>query len=84
VIGIKKEQGTEPRSKHCVDPIFPGKLRLILIDRVTLLLRDRAPPETWTTKLQPSGQPEIVTLDQVFCLVINFSNDCSKFEQIEK
>jgi len=39
---------------------------LILIDRVTLLLRDRAPPETWTTRLQPYGQPEVVTLDQVF------------------
>jgi hypothetical protein len=78
----KKEQGTEPRSKNCVDPIFPETLDLILIDRVSLLPRDRAPPETWTTRLQPSGQPEPARLDQVFWFVTNFSNYCSKFGRI--
>jgi len=28
---------------------------LILIDGATLLVRVRAPPETWTTRLRPSG-----------------------------
>jgi len=34
-----------------VDPISPKNLDLILIDGVTLLVRVRAPPETWTTRL---------------------------------
>jgi hypothetical protein len=51
----KKEQGIEPCSKNCVDPIIPQCLDLILAGGVTLLLRVRAPPETWTTRLEPSG-----------------------------
>jgi hypothetical protein len=47
----KKEQGAKPRSKNCVDPIFPENCDLILIDGATLLVRVRAPPETWTTRL---------------------------------
>jgi len=57
---------------------------LILIDGATLLVRARAPPETWTTRLQPCGQPEPKLVDHLFCLVINFSNVCSKFEQFAK
>jgi hypothetical protein len=57
---------------------------LILIDGATLLVRVRAPPETWTTRLRPCDQPEIEFVDQNFRLVINFSNDCSKFEQLLK
>jgi hypothetical protein len=49
----KKEQGGKPCSKNCVDPISPKNLDLILIDGATLLVRVRAPPETWTTRLQP-------------------------------
>jgi hypothetical protein len=30
-------------------------LDLILVDGATLLVRARAPPETWTTRLQPYG-----------------------------
>jgi hypothetical protein len=75
----KKEQGTKPCSKNCVDPISPKNLDLILIDGATLLVRARAPPETWTTRLQPFGQPEQALVDYLFRLVINFGNDCSKF-----
>jgi hypothetical protein len=77
----KKEQGTKPCSQNCVDPISPKNLDLILIDGATLLVRARAPPETWTTRLQPFGQSEPALVDHLFRLVINFSNDCSKFEQ---
>jgi hypothetical protein len=34
---------------------FPENLDLILIVEATLLVRVRAPPETWTTKLEPFG-----------------------------
>jgi hypothetical protein len=79
----KKEQGASPAQKLC-RPYFPEKLDLILIDGATLLVRARAPPETWTTRLQPCGQPEPKLVDHLFCLVINFSNVCSKFEQFLK
>jgi len=36
---IKKEQGDEPRSKNCVDPVFPKNFDLILIVGVALLVR---------------------------------------------
>jgi hypothetical protein len=80
----KKEQGGKPCSKNCVDPYFPENLDLILIDGATLLMRARAPPETWTTRPQPCGQPEAALVDHLFRLVIIFSNDCSKFEQSAK
>jgi hypothetical protein len=57
---------------------------LILIDGVTLLVRARAPPETWTTRLQPIGQPEPALVDYLFRLVTIFGNDCSKFEHFSK
>ncbi|HEY5127096.1 MAG TPA: hypothetical protein VIJ35_07300, partial [Bradyrhizobium sp.] len=60
---------------------FPEKLDLILIDGATLLVRARAPPETWTTRLEPLGQPEPALLDHLFRLVTISGNDCSKFEQ---
>jgi hypothetical protein len=80
----KKEQGGKPCSKICVDPYFPEDLDLILIDGATLLVRARAPPETWTTRPQPCGQPEAALVDHLFRLVIIFSNECSKFEQSAK
>ena len=80
----KKRAGRKPRSQNCVDPYFPEDLDLILIDGATLLLRARAPPETWTTRLQPCGQPEPALVDHLFRLVTIFSNDCSKFEQLAK
>jgi len=55
-----------------------------LIDEATLLVRVRAPPETWTTRLQPLGQPEPARVDYLFRLVTIFSNDCSKFTQSAK
>jgi len=57
---------------------------LILIDGATLLVRAKAPPETWTTRLEPCGQPEPALVDHLFRLVIIFSNDCSNFEQSAK
>jgi hypothetical protein len=80
----KKRAGPKPRSKNCVDPISPKNLDLILIDGATLLVRVRAPPETWTTRLQPCGQPEPALVTDLFRLVTIFSNDCSKFEQFAK
>jgi hypothetical protein len=62
----KKSRAASPAPNIVSTLFFPENLDLILIDRVSLLPRDRAPPETWTTRLQPSGQPEAVTLDQVF------------------
>jgi len=54
------------------------------MDGATLLVRARAPPETWTTRLKPCGESEPALLDHLFRLVIIFSNDCSKFEQPTK
>ena len=54
----KKEQGAKPCSKIVSTLNFPENLDLILIVEATLLVRVRAPPETWTTKLEPLGQPE--------------------------
>jgi hypothetical protein len=63
---------------------FPENLDLILIVEATLLVRVRAPPETWTTKLEPLGQPEPELVDHLFRLVTIFSNDCSKFQHSAK
>jgi len=79
----KKEQGTKPCSK-IVSTLLPRKLDLILVVEATLLVRVRAPPETWTTRLQPLGQPEPERVDHLFRLVTIFSNDCSKFQQSAK
>jgi hypothetical protein len=79
----KKEQGGKPCSK-IVSTLLPRNLDLILIDEVTLLVRVWAPPETWTTRLQPSGKPEAALVDHHFRLVTIFGNECSNFEQIAK
>jgi hypothetical protein len=79
----KKSRAASPAPK-IVSTLFPEKLDLILIDGATLLVRARAPPETWTTRLKPSGQPEPALVDHLFHPVIIFSNDCSKFEQSAK
>jgi hypothetical protein len=80
----KKKSRVKPRSENCVDPISPKNLDLILIDGATLLVRVRAPPETWTTRLQPCGWPEPALVADLFGLVTIFSNHCSKFEQSVK
>ena len=47
----KKSRAISPAPK-IVSTLFPRKiLDLILIDGATLLVRARAPPETWTTRL---------------------------------
>jgi hypothetical protein len=51
---------------------------------LTLLVRARAPPETWTTRLKPHGQPEHALVNHLFGLVTIFGNDCSKLEQSTK
>ena len=63
---------------------FLENLDLILIVEATLLVRVRAPPETWTTKLEPLGQPEAEFVDYLSRLVIIFGNVCSKFQQSAK
>jgi hypothetical protein len=45
---------------------FLENLDLILIVEATLLVRVRAPPETWTTKLEPLGQLEAELVDYLF------------------
>jgi hypothetical protein len=80
----KKEQGASPALKIVSTLNFPENLDLILIDGATLLVRARVPPETWTTRLEPLGQPEPALVDHLFRLVTIFSNDCSKFEQSAK
>jgi hypothetical protein len=79
----KKSRAFALLQKLC-RPYFPENLDLILIDGATLLVRVRAPPETWTTRLKPLGQPEPALLDHLFRLVTIFGNDCSKFEQFSK
>jgi len=64
--------------------IFLESVDLILIIEATLLVRVRAPPETWTTKLEPLGQPELELVDHLFRLVTIFGNLCSKFQQSAK
>jgi hypothetical protein len=87
---VEKTSSSKKKSKapallyQLCRPYFPENLDLILIGGATLLVRARAPPETWTTRLQPCGQPEPALVDYLFDLVIIFSNDCSKFEQSAK
>ena len=50
----KKSRAANPARK-IVSTLFSRKYQLILIDGVTPLVRVRAPPETWTTKLHPCG-----------------------------
>jgi hypothetical protein len=78
----KKKSRAQALLKNCVDPISPQILDLILIGGATLLVRARAPPETWTTRPEPLGQPEPALVDHLFRLVTNFSNDCSNFEHL--
>ena len=80
----KKSRALSPALKIVSTLNFLENVDLILIVEATLLVRVRAPPETWTTRLEPFGQPEPALLDHLFRLVINFSNDCSKFEQSAK
>ena len=51
----KKEQGAKPCSKIVSTLNFLENLDLLLIVEATLLVRVRAPPETWTTKLNLSA-----------------------------
>jgi hypothetical protein len=80
----KKKSRAPAPLKNCVDPYFPRKVGFDLVDEATLLVRVRAPPETWTTKLEPLGQPEPELVDHLFRLVTIFSNDCSKFQHSAK
>src|SRR5262249_14178614 len=48
IVSERKKSRAMPCSKNCVDPISPEKLDLLLFDGVTLLVRVRVPPETWT------------------------------------
>ncbi|MDE2332380.1 MAG: hypothetical protein KGK16_16585 [Bradyrhizobium sp.] len=78
----KKRAGQKALLKKIVSTLFsPVNSDLILIGGATLLVRVRAPPETWTNRLRPHGQPEAVLVDHLFRHVINFSNDFSEFER---
>jgi hypothetical protein len=84
MVSKKKEQGAKPCSKIVSTLNFLANVDLILIVEATLLMRVRAPPETWTTKLEPLGQPELGLVDHLFRLVTIFGNVCSKFQQSAK
>jgi len=84
VEGLKKKSRAQSPAQKLCRPFYLEKLGLILIDEATLLVRVRAPPETWTTRLQPLGQPEPALVDYLSSLVTIFSNDCSKFQQSAK
>jgi hypothetical protein len=71
-ISKKKSKASALLQQLC-RPYFPENLDLILIGGATLLVRARAPPETWTTRLQPYDQPEPILVDYLFSLVIIFS-----------
>jgi hypothetical protein len=47
-------------------------------------LRARVPPETWTTRPLPCGEPDAKFVDHLSCVVTIFSNECSNFMQFEK
>jgi hypothetical protein len=53
----KKSRAAALLGKLC-RPYFPECLDLSLIDGATLLVRARAPPETWTTRRKPCGLSE--------------------------
>jgi hypothetical protein len=55
----KKSRALSPAPKIVSTLNFLENLDLMLIIEATLLVRVRAPPETWTTKLEPLGQPEL-------------------------
>jgi hypothetical protein len=50
IVCAKKRAGPKPCSKT-VSTLFTRMLDLFLTERATLLVRVRAPPETWTTRL---------------------------------
>jgi hypothetical protein len=80
----KKSRALSPAPKIVSTLNFLENLDLILIVEATLLVRVRAPPETWTTKLEPLGQPEVELVDHLFLLVTIFGNLCSKFQHSAK
>jgi hypothetical protein len=84
MLSKKKSRALSPAPKIVSTLNFPENLDLILIVEATLLVRVRAPPETWTTKLEPLGQPELEVVDHLFRLVTIFGNLCSKFQQSAK
>jgi hypothetical protein len=79
----KKEQGVSPARK-IVSTLFARNLDLIFVGGATLLVRARAPPETWTTRRWSHDLPAPIFVDQIFALVIIFGNECSKLEQFTK
>jgi hypothetical protein len=80
----KKSRALSPAPKIVSTLNFLENVDLILIVEATLLVRVRAPPETWTTKLEPLGQPEVGLVDHLFRLVTIFGNLCSKFQHSAK
>jgi hypothetical protein len=64
--------------------LFPEKFGFDLDKRGDAACARQGSSRDLTTRLQPFGQPEPALVDHLFRLVINFSNDCSKFEQYAK
>jgi hypothetical protein len=80
----KMSRAAGPARKIVSTLCNPASSDLIFFGGLTLLLRARAPPETWTTRLRQMRQPEPQVVDDLFTLVILFGNDCSKFAQFAK
>jgi len=66
IVSKKKSRALSPAPKIVSTLNFLENLDLILIVEATLLVRVTAPPETWTTKLEPLGQPEAGLVDHLF------------------
>jgi hypothetical protein len=79
----KKSRAAALLGKLC-RPYFPECLDLSLIDGATLLVRARAPPETWTTRRKPHGQSEAEVVADLFALVTIFGNECSNLRHLAK
>jgi hypothetical protein len=79
----KKSRATALLGKLC-RPYFPECFDLSLIDGATLLVRARAPPETWTTRRNLSVSLRIELVADLFGLVTIFGNDCSNLRHSAK
>src|ERR1700704_3757965 len=75
----KKSRATALLGKLC-RPYFPECLDLSLIDGATLLVRARAPPETWTTRRKPFGRSEDGIGSRSFCTCHQFQQRLFKFK----
>ena len=76
----KNEQGGEPCSKNCVDPIVPADSDFVLIGGVTLLGARQGSSRDLDHQSQPYDHSAFEFVDYLCAVVIILGNVCSKFE----